>query len=243
MDLKTIFKRLGFPKHSDVVFDLLSRSKEQLLVSEIARRMQLARVSVYRCLEALLQEGLVSQSDAGRRTYYTANSPRKLKELMRVTEDACDTEIAQHITEREKDVPQSVHFLYGPEGVRAAFNDVIERTTKGNTFFRYTSERDLAKVNHYLARDYRERRDKKKLERLVISNAVSGSQKRSRLERFVKFIPSESDQFEQNIIELIYGDRVSIIDLSKEEVMIIENKQLADFQKVIFKLLYKQLPR
>lgn len=162
---------------------------------------------------------------------------------MRTLDTQSESVLSTYIQAREKDVPQSVRFLHGPAGIRAAFDDVISHTPKGDTFFRYTSERDLAKVNKYLARDYRERRDKKKLERLVISNAVSGSQKKSRLERFVKFIPRDTDQFEQNIIQLIYGECVSIIDLTTEEVVIIENKQLTDFQKVVFKLLYKQLGR
>jgi len=56
------------------------------------------------------------------------------------------------------------------------------------------------------------------------------------------FIPSEISLFDQNIIQLVYGDRVSFIDLNTERVLIIENKALADFQKVIFKQLYDKLP-
>lgn len=162
---------------------------------------------------------------------------------MKLTEQDTAALVAKEMKVREKDVPHHIRFLYGPSGIRAAFDDVITHSKKGDTFFRYTSEKDLQKVNSYLANDYRLRRDKKKLERKVISNAISGSQKKSRLERFIKFIPEESEQFEQNIIELVYGERVSIIDLNTEEVVIIENKKLADFQKVIFKLLYKRLER
>jgi hypothetical protein len=77
---------------------------------------------------------------------------------------------------------------------------------------------------------------------LVISNPVSGKQKRSRLERFIKFIPSNFDLFQQNIIQLIYGDRISLIDLNTNRVVIIENKALAEFQKIIFQQLYRNLP-
>ena len=48
--------------------------------------------------------------------------------------------------------------------------------------------------------------------------------------------------FDQNIIQLIYGDRISLIDPNTERVVIIENKALADFQKVIFRQLYDKLP-
>lgn len=220
---------------------MLNAQKEAVLVTKIARETKLPRMTVYRCLEQLEKDKVVEWSKIGKRTYYTAGSPHALTKAMKLTETSGAQTLQRYVREREKDVPHSVRFLHGAAGIKAAFDDVVSHTPKGDTFFRYTSEQDLSKVNSYLARDYRERRDRKKLERKVISNAVSGSQKRSRLERFIKFMPREVDQFEQNIIQLVYGKRMSIIDLTTEEVMIIENKQLADFQKVIFKLLYKKL--
>lgn len=241
MKTAEIFKRLGYPKHAEKVYDALCAQKEAASVTAIAHRTKLPRATVYRCLEPLLRDDLVEQTAVGKRTYYSAGSPRKLAAAMKLTETAGAQALSKYVQEREKDVPQSVRFLHGPTGIRAAFDDVISHAKREETFFRYTSEQDLTKVNQYLARDYRERRDRKKLERKVISNAASGAQKRSRLERFIKFIPVEADQFEQNIIQLVYGKRVSIIDLDTEEVMIIENERLAEFQKVIFRLLYQRL--
>jgi len=243
MNLKEIFKRLGYPKHTDVIYDVLSKSEEALSVSLLAKQSKVSRVVVYRCIAKLEADELITRVQIGKRTQYQASSAYKLTEAIRTMEEQAEDAVEKYMQIRQKDTPQNIRFLYGPSGIRAAFDDVISHSKKGETFFRYTSEQDLAKVNRYLARDYRIRRDKKKLERKVISNAVSGAQKRSRLERFIKFIPAETDQFEQNIIQLVYGQRVSIIDLNTEEVVIIENKQLTDFQKTLFKVLYKQLPR
>ncbi|KKS30629.1 MAG: hypothetical protein UV60_C0006G0042 [Parcubacteria group bacterium GW2011_GWA2_43_11] len=241
MELQDIFKRLGYPKNTDTVYRTLSISKEPLLVSTIAQHANVSRMVVYRCLLKLEESKLVSRSVIGRRTFYALLNPRRLKQLIAMCEKESGEVIEKYAKEREKEVPQSIRFMYGASGIRSAFDDVLAHTKKGDTFFRYTSERDLARVNRYLARDYRIRRDKKKLERLVISNPVSGKQKKSRLERFIKFIPREVDLFEQDIIQLIYGNRVTIINLNTEEVFVIENKQLADFQKTIFNLLYKKL--
>ena len=126
--------------------------------------------------------------------------------------------------------------------VRASvFDDTIAHTPKGQTFYRYTSERDLSRVNRYLSPGYRGARDKKKLERLVISNARSGAQKRSRLERFIKYMPEGTLQFDQNIIQIVYGKRLAFINLNSEEAFVIEDAALADFQKVIFSQLYRRL--
>ncbi len=236
-----IFKRLGYPKHSNRVYEILTASPEPLLVAPIACRAKISRVVVYRILSQMQADGLVSTVEIGKRMRYVIDDPRKLKMLVQGREDADAQGIEDFARGSEEYVPKSVRFLHGPQGIRSVFDDVVDHTPKGETVYRYTSERNLAEVNKYLARDYRTHRDKKKLERLVISNPVSGKQKRARLERFIKFIPQEVDQFDQNIIQLVYGKRLAIIDLSTQVSMIVENEQLADFQKVVFRLLYKRL--
>lgn len=243
MEQAALFKRLGYPKHAEKVYEAVLTSEVALAVSTIATHTKLPRMTVYRCLESLVTDALIEPVTVGKRTFYGPGTPGRLAEVTRLA-DAESGQIAAAYTQKySADAPRSVRFLHGAAGIRAAFDDVIEHTPKSETFFRYTSEKDLAKVNAYLARDYRERRDKKKLERKVISNAISGMQKKSRLERFIRFIPEEAAQFQQNIIQLVYGKRVSIIDLNKEEVMIVENEHLAEFQKTIFRLLYERLER
>ena len=241
MQQSDLFKRLGYPLHADLVYKALCDSKDPLSVSAIGLAIKMPRQTVYRCLSPLLRDQIVIQQLIGKRKFYTSGSPHTLKRAMKLTEKNTRALLTKQIKVREKDVHGNIRFLHGPVGIRVAFDDVVEHIGQGETFFRYTSEHDLTKVNRYLARDYRQKRDQKKLERQVISNATSGKQKISRLERFIKFIPSEADQFEHNIIQLVYGKRMSIIDLDNEEVTIIENQRLADFQKAIFKLLYKRL--
>jgi hypothetical protein len=149
--------------------------------------------------------------------------------------------ITRAAAKKDRLLPEHVRYFKGFAGVRAVFDDVIHHTPRRGTFYRYTSERDLDAVNRYLAPSYRKERDEKKLERLVISNPVSGSQKRPRLERFVRYIPPEADLFNQDVIQLVYGSRLAFINLLKEEAFIIEDKALADFQKVIFNQLFKKL--
>ncbi len=241
MKLADIFKRLGFPKHADLIYNALCKSKDSLLVTTIAERAHVTRVAVYRCLPLLLDRGLIRTTRIGRRLYYNAENSRRLQDAITIADTNSGNLLKHYVQRHEKEVPESVRFLQGPSGIRKVFDEVISLTKTGDTFYRYTSERDLNKVNTYLSSTYRTLRDKKKIERLVISNPLSAKQKKSRLERFIKFIPSEADLFEQNIIQLVYNDRLAIIDLNTEQVVIIQNKQLADFQKVIFKLLYKRL--
>lgn len=241
MDISLLLRRLGFGKNAGAIYKTLAQSKNALTVSRIAAMANIGRPEAYRNLKKLLAHAYVKKQKIGKRTHYSAESPRRIEQHFHGDLNDAQTLIAGLVQIRQKELPDYVQYLRGPQGIRAVFDDVIAHTPRGSTFYRYTSERDLAAVNRYLSPGYRAKRDKKKLERLVISNPVSGQQKRPRLERFVKFFPPKEDLFEQNIIQLIYGDRLALIDLNTEEAFIIENKTLAQFQMAIFNQLYKKL--
>lgn len=241
MELQDIFSRLGLGAHADEVYATLARAKHPMLVAHIAGTTNLARQQVYRNLADLMRFGFVTKVPVGKRTGYGAESARRIEEEFAKTVAGVSKEAARYAKERERDTPAHVRFFKGFAGIRAVFDDVIDHVPKGDTFYRYTSERDLAATNRYLSPTYRARRDKKKLERLVISNPASGRQKASRLERFIKYIGPETAPFEQNIIQLVYGTRLAFINLNTEEAFVVEDEALALFQKVIFRQLYRKL--
>jgi sugar-specific transcriptional regulator TrmB len=241
MDIKEILRRLGLPKHADAVFRTLEK-KGPLLATNICRNAKLFRPAAYRALAALEQSHFVFHSKKGRRKLYHAASPVLIADAFSKTSAEVAKKMAEKAVADEQYQQKEIRFLDGFKGIRAAFDDAIAHSKRGETFYRYTSEKDLDAVNQYLSKNYRARRDQKKLERMVISNPISGKRKKPRLERFVKFIPPEASLFNQNIIQLVYGDRLSLIDLNAERVLVIENKALADFQKVIFRQLYDKLP-
>jgi sugar-specific transcriptional regulator TrmB len=239
-NLDTILKNLGLGRQETLVYMGLLENGP-LSVSDLAQKIGLYRPAIYKALGVLYQNGLVTRSPKDKRKRYSAEPPTKLGGLLESFAEDLSSAI-RLLEEKYNKAPQPVvRLLEGKEGIRAVFNDVVETMPKGGTFYRYTSEKDLDEVNSYLPKSYRERRDTKKLERLVISNLVSGQRKKPRLERFIKFIPPAFDKFDQNIIQLIYADKVALIDLESKTSLIVHNKSLADFQEKIFKLLYKKL--
>lgn len=241
MNREVIFSRLGLPKHASAVYQQLSKHGPQSPTG-ICRATHLHRPAVYRALVVLQKQHFVYTTQRGARMLYHAASEGIVAKTFAETSVKVAERFAVHAVGDEQYKRKEVRFLRGFAGVRAAFDDIITHLHNGETFFRYTSERDLKKVNAYLSPKYRQRRDAKRLERLVISNPVSGSQKKPRLERFIKYMPTAESLFDQNIIQLVYGKRVSFIDLTTERVLIIENAAFAAFQKVIFRQLYSKLP-
>lgn len=237
--LAQVFKRLGFGKHSaDVYLEL--HKNGPMLATRVISSTKAHRPAAYRSLYELQKAGLAIRERKGKRFTWNAADPKRIEHLFAEEAHMLHRSLP-HSQKNSEIVNDSIRILKGKEGIRMAFDDAVSHMPKRGTFYRFTSEKDLDAVNAYLSADYRKIRDAKKLERKVISNPISGKRKAKRLERFVKFIPQESDLFLQNIIQLVYNDRIAFIDLNKEEVLIIENKALADFQTVIFKQLYAKL--
>ena len=136
-----------------------------------------------------------------------------------------------------------IRFLEGPDGTKRIFDDVVRSLKTGDVFYRFSSNKDgQEKKDKYVPRIYVKMRNAKKLEREVITNAQTAKHKTPRLERFVKVMPNDFGPFEHNVTEIIYGDKVAFIDYNSETAMVIESKRIAEFQKQIFKTLYKNLP-
>ena len=76
---------------------------------------------------------------------------------------------------------------------------------------------------------------------MVISSSKAAIPKQKRLERDILIIPKEYDEFNQDVTMTIYGNKVAFIDFGQENSIIIENPMIADFQKKLFRLLYKKL--
>lgn len=241
MDTREIFKRLGLPKHADKIYNLLWQ-QGPMGATAVCAAAALHRPAAYRALDALLRMRFIFATKKGKRKLYSASNPGVIATAFSEISAQVSKKFTRQAVADDMYRQKEIRFLSGFDGIRAAFDDVIDHMKRGGTFYRYTSEKDLDKVNKYLSPDYRTRRDAKKLERMVISNPVSGMRKKPRLERFVKYIPPQVDVFDQNIIQIVYDDRLLFIDLNTERVLIIENKQLADFQKVIFRQLYDKLP-
>lgn len=111
----------------------------------------------------------------------------------------------------------------------------------GATFYRVSAENDVNISNSFLPKDYRERRDKKRLERVVISSSKAALTKLKRLERDIILIPKKYDTFEEDVTMTIYGNKVAFIDFGEENSIIIENPMIARFLEKQFKLLQQLL--
>ncbi len=239
---RSLLKILGLTDSEISVYTYLLERGSALSISDIAKGVGSFRPIIYKSLGVLLEKGLTSAALKGRRKLFIAEHPERLREILQdisanIEDVLPDLEAVYHKPEEGP----SIKLLEGKRGISSVYSDIVNSLKRGDAFYRYTSSNDLAKAKEYLPKEYREKRDRKNLERYVIRNQATGTKERPDLNRNTKIIPFDFDLFDQNIIQFIYGNKVAIVDLNTQTSFIIENKKFADFQMKIFKLLYSKL--
>jgi sugar-specific transcriptional regulator TrmB len=241
MDTFELVNQAGLPKKEAAVYTALIEHGQQSL-SSLHRITQINRPALYQVLPALERRNLVSRVKCKNRYQYVAESPRRLLEQYQTKTEYETKGLADLAEQYEHHDPErpTVKYFEGDKGVRFVFNDVINTLPTGGEFYRYSSRvnRSTKDFSNTL---YARERDKRKIERLVITSEDKAAVKEPKLERAVRTIPKNFDLFEDNISLVMYGDKAAYIDYGSKTSFIIESKKIARFHQKLFKLLWKKL--
>ena len=235
-----ILEKIGFSgNESTLYFALLNTGPAS--ISDLVRTTGIHRPTVYKILPSLIDKELVSVMPTGKYKKYVAESPEKLEKMFTELEDDFRAEIT-NLLEMYSNRDKKPTVTYGEVGkaLTHVFSDVVHSLKKGDTYFRYSSALALNRKS-FVPKDYREVRDKKGLERFIITNESTKPLHKMRLGREVKAVPADFDLFQYNISQIIYGNKVAFVDYNTKTAVTIENPMIAEFQKKIFKLLFKKL--
>ena len=238
-----ILESIGVNKNGATLYLALLEHGEKS-ISELTLLSWLYRMEVYRQLPLMREYGLILEVNRGKRKKYIAANPLTIQDLYSQKQEENSIHIKKLLDQYSYlNKKPRVMYQEWKKWVSAVFSDIVNSLSKWDIFYRISSEKDVEKANHYLPKNYRENRDKKQLERYVIMPEATAKSKLPRLERELVSIPKEFDEFEDNISLTLYGNKIAYIDFSSETSIIIEHKQLADFHKKMFQILYKTLKK
>lgn len=211
---------------------------------ELAKRLELHRPRLAQLLKVLQEKGFVVSVETGKRIKFKAASPHvlveKAKQLLTDTKHVLPELIMREQVRHKTD---DIRVLHGEEGLALCFLDLVVSLGKGDVFYQINSSKDQPFVDSLVPESYRPLRDAKELERRTITTRYVGSFKKPRLERSIRYIEHTDEVFEHNVIQFIYGTKISLLDFNSLTGTIIDNKAIADFQRSIFLTLYKRLPQ
>ena len=134
-----------------------------------------------------------------------------------------------------------VRVSQGVTAINRVYEECARMLPVSGTYYRYSSRAEPN--NTYEShKKYKEIRNAKNLQRLVITNQELFELSEPQSGRETVGFPSEFP-FKQNFQKIIYGNFVAIIDLETHTVCTIESAMLASFEKAIFLSLFGYIRR
>ena len=233
---------LGLHADEVIIYETLI-IRGALSPTELCRHTKLHRPSMYKFLDALLQKNLASIVPSGKRNKYVANSPKRLQELSKDQEKRIEGEIIrlEEKVELPKNVPEVV-VRNGVQAIKTVYEEMIQEMKKGDVYYRYASlNAHTWTPGKYITAKSKRLRDAKQLQRYIITNQETKSRKRKDFNRDIKVVPQKFDLLKHNVGQMLYNNKVVIIDYNTDSVVIIENKNIAEFQKVLFRAFFYYL--
>lgn len=241
MSQNEIFQKIGLSPHESAVYLALIQHGPST-VSEIGRDSGLHRPAIYKVLPDLQRKGLISITPKGKRQRYIAESPEKIRQLFEAFKSKVDPIIGE-LTQmhQSRGTRPLVKFLEGRRGLEQVMEELVNSLGRGDIYYRFTAAKNYDVLEKYLPPDYKVKRDQKQLQRFIITSEDIKKSTRNALDRAIKAVPAGSILFDQNINQIIFGNKVAFIDYNSETALVIVNKAIADFQREVFKLLYDKL--
>lgn len=213
-------------------------------ISEISKKTWINRPAIYSTIPNMIESWLIIEILKWKRKHYSASNPEILKTYLNKIEKDFDF-IYEELEEtyKKRKIRSNLQSLDWKKWIKSIFADIVNTLNKWDVFYRYSSRKSLDK-KWYLPENYKKIRNEKMLERFVITNDFLDKNKTTqKIKKQSVIIPKKYDLFEDDIIKVIYKNKVAVIDYNSNQGFIIENNMFANFERKLFKLLFQFLKK
>ncbi len=240
MDTK-ILEEIGLTSNeSKVYLSLIEIGSSS--ATQIIQKTGLHRAVVYDLLERLIEKGLVGYAIKGRKKFFEATNPRRLKEILQEKEQKL-SEILPRLLELSKfQTKLEVKIYKGKEGIKNVFEDILR--SKPKEWLSLGSGGETYKLLPYFLEHFHKARVKDKI--LVRGLLLDNPTARKRGETLAKTLLSEIRYLPKTFITPtvmnIYNERVTLYSVTEGNIpfiILIENKELSKSFKEYFEWLWK----
>lgn len=216
-------------------------------VQSIASKAGVNRATTYVMIESLIERGLMSSFEKGKKRFFTAESPEQLLALLH-KEEAEVKEKTRQMTEimpelkilfaAAEEKPR-LRFFEGVEGLKSVQEDILK--SKFESFEEMVALDEFYKIFPPDEKDHRKKLAEKigKMPVEIIYTTAKGkilAAKEGMRER--RYIPPEKFPFSTDIV--IYGAKVAIgVCKGKIIGVIIESKEVSEALRAIFSLAWE----
>lgn len=233
-------------KQAKVYLALLELGKSS--VQDVAKHAKVNRATTYVMLDELMQKGLVSTYDQGKKTYFIAESPERLLSILETQRKEIENKereissIIPQLKEKHQTTDEGpvVRFLEGREGMKIAVKELLSKTKSKKVYSFY----NVGLIDTYFSeaelKDMRSVRLQKKLDVDVLAvNAPREMQKSRKGDRVIKV---ETNKYPSECDFALYDDKIRIFSFANRKHpigIIIHDKAMYESMLSLFKLAWR----
>lgn len=246
-NLELELQKVGFDAREASVY-LASLELGPSPVQKIAQRAGIPRATVYLVLDDLQNKGVVTTYDEGKKTYYVAEPPQHIADL--VEENVLHAKQQQETIKRlipqltsrgqfEKGDASIVKYYQGPGGLRGYLRDAVTVDSQEIFSFIYNeaSERLMAKANVSWDDIAKNRKRKKMKRKLIVTGEDIEKLKITHRTEDVLYLNTSDLALEADID--IIGDYVGFIPYAEPlRCVLIKDKSIATTMKSLFSAVW-----
>jgi len=209
-------------------------------ISDIASKSGIKRTTIYQYIDDLIKKDLLCKTIKGKRVYYLAQKPEKILKKI----ENKKRRFAKILPELNSIYSQSSHkpnirYYEGIEGMREIYNEMTN--TSKILYSIFSADKYYANFNEEDGNIFFNNiRENGGLLKDMVEDTEAGRQyaKAGYHQELgkVKILPKE---FKLAVDVLVTGNQVAMISQVNLVGVIVENPEIADFQKNIFKFIWK----
>jgi len=246
MSIELELQKIGLSEKEAKVY-LAALELGQASVQNIALKAGVNRATTYTILESLIEKGLCSTYEEGKKTFFIASSPEYLLSLFEIKKKEIEENkgnFSQLLPElhsihnRQKDKPV-IKFFEGKQGILNCIDEFMRVSGNKDEPSRMLYNKDLLEriFSEPEREQYRQFRLKKKVRTKVLYNYVAGELRSTPDGTRVKVGEKE---FPFNSDIAFYGDYIRLASLGKKlSAVLIKDREIAGTLKSLFDLAWE----
>lgn len=242
--LKDELKKIGLSANEAAVY-IASLELGASSISEIARKAGIQRPQMYQIIDGLSEKHLISKAIMGKRSVYIAETPAKLKELLKEKLGLVDNILPELVAlENISSLKPKIRYIEGVSGIKDAYLGAVGAKEKQLIAFvgvESLTQRSRALEGFWDGEFKSKRKKNGVIGKIIIPDNKAGKdfqKKDDQNSRESRLVPASTYNFPAEI--LAYDTTVVFISYTKKEefALSLESEAIAKTVKMIWKIVW-----
>jgi HTH-type transcriptional regulator, sugar sensing transcriptional regulator len=216
-------------------------------IAHLAKKSNVQRTTIYEFIEQMINKGIIIKTVSGKRNLYASASPKYLENLIEKQKSIIKSLMPELLSLAEKSPHKPIIRVFeGIDGIKKVFQDTLNQPPESVIKYFASYKESFEAMSTTYMTNYVNRRVKNRIysKGILRSDEYEKKHTKENKKELRESISLPEKEFPITHNVMIYQNKISIISFGQEKFsVILESQQIADSQRAIFDLLWKNLKK